>query len=155
MSNEAKAEPERQKELEAQWYEGAGRADHIGAMLADLTHSLIREAIGRKRNHAFNAASNLAMIFKSISNTEGVSEHEIVEAAVERLSVHLPHSHPSRPTLDLAQQGALYMLDWASADGFATARLESRWEGMQTAIEEIERERERRKLIASDSDATK
>jgi hypothetical protein len=150
LSNEEKAEPERQHELEARWYEGAGRADHIGAMLADLTQSLMRDAIGGKRNHAFNAASNLAMIYKLITTAEGVSEHEIVEAAVERLSAHVPHSHPSRPTLDLAQQGALYMLDWTSADGFASARLERHWEGMQRAIEEIERKRK-----ASDSDAAK
>lgn len=123
------------------WYQSNANAARIGGTLADLTRRLMRASINADHSQLYEASNELATFLKFVSYSQGVTTHDIVTEAVERLTVTEDYDSPNWPMTSLAQDATRYLLEKSSTDGFASARLSKRQSDLRQAIQDYEEER--------------
>ena len=140
MAHEPRDDKEEESFME-RWYSANANKEYIGVALADLVRRLMRASINGSGANLYEASNQLATLLNLIRHAGDATTYEIVSEAVEQLRVPVDYSSSESPTLLLAQDATLYLLERSSTDGFAAARLSKRQDKLRRAIKSHDEER--------------
>lgn len=118
--------------------EANANAKYMGVELADLVRRLMRASINQDRSQQYEASQALKHLLELAAHAKGIKLYQIVEQAVDCLSVKVDFNNPDYDRVNFAEDATGYLLEMACNDGFAKGRASKRWDSFKRGMDNFE-----------------